>query len=70
MSDGIVHSAGAQLILDALRERLALADALFSDGAYGSRTLLDAAAYLDFTIEQGRWFASLGRPSLHRICFP
>lgn len=47
----ISDSAGAQVILDAIRMRWPWVKHLFADGAYDRRTLLDKAAFLDFVIE-------------------
>jgi transposase len=47
----ISDSAGAQLILDAVRKRWPWLKHLFADGAYDRTKLMDKAAYLDFVIE-------------------
>jgi putative transposase len=47
----ISDSAGAQLILDAIRKRWPWVKHLFADGAYDRAQLMDKAAFLDFTIE-------------------
>lgn len=47
----IADSAGAQLVLDALVKRWPWVKHLFGDAAYDRLTLLDKAAYLDFTLE-------------------
>ena len=47
----ISDSAGAQMILYAIRKRWPCIKHLFADGAYDRRQLLDKAEYLDFTIE-------------------
>jgi transposase len=47
----IADSTGAQLVLDALAKRWPWVKHLFGDAAYDRRTLLDKAAYLDFTVE-------------------
>ena len=47
----IADSTGAQLVLDALVKRWPWVKHLFGDAAYDRRTLLDKAAYLDFTVE-------------------
>jgi len=47
----IADSTGAQLVLDAFVKRWPWGTHLFADAAYGRRTLLDKAAYLDFTAE-------------------
>ena len=47
----IADSTGAQLVLDALVKRWPWIRHLFGDAAYDRRTLLDKAAYLDFTVE-------------------
>ena len=44
-------SAGAQLILDAIRKRWPWVKHLFADGAYDRTQLMDKAAFLDFVIE-------------------
>jgi transposase len=47
----ISDSAGAQAILDALRERWPWVKHLFADGAYDRLQLMDKAAFLAFTLE-------------------
>src|SRR5476649_1129163 len=47
----ISDSAGAQLVLEAIRKRWPTVKHLFADGAYDRTTLLDKAAFLDFVIE-------------------
>jgi transposase len=47
----ISDSAGAQVILDAVRKRWPWLKHLFADGAYDRGKLLDKAAFLDFVIE-------------------
>ena len=47
----ISDSAGAQLILDAVRKRWPWLKHLFADGAYDRTKLMDKAAWLDFVIE-------------------
>jgi putative transposase len=47
----ISDSAGAQVILDAIRKRWPWLKHFFADGAYDRRQLLDKAAFLDFTVE-------------------
>ena len=47
----ISDSAGAQMILDAIRKRWPWLKHLFADGAYDRSTLMDKAAFLDFVIE-------------------
>ena len=47
----ISDSAGAQLILDAVRKRWPWLKHLFADGAYDRTKLMDKAAYLDFVIQ-------------------
>jgi transposase len=47
----ISDSAGAQVILDAIRKRWPWLKHLFADGAYDRGKLLDKAAFLDFVIE-------------------
>jgi transposase len=44
-------SAGAQMILDAVRKRWPWLKHLFADGAYDRTQLMDKAAFLDFVIE-------------------
>ena len=47
----ISDSAGAQMILDAIRKRWPWLKHLFADGAYDRTQLMDKAAFLDFVIE-------------------
>lgn len=47
----ISDSAGAQMILDAIRKRWPWIKHLFADGAYDRRQLMDKAAFLDFVIK-------------------
>lgn len=47
----ISDSAGAQTILNAIRERWPWLKHLFADGAYDRIQLMDKAAFLDFVIE-------------------
>jgi hypothetical protein len=47
----IADSAGAQMILDAIRKRWPWLKHLFADGAYDRGTLMDKAAFRDFTLE-------------------
>ena len=47
----ISDSAGAQLILEAIRKRWPWLKHLFADGAYDRAKLMDQAAFLDFVIE-------------------
>ena len=47
----ILDSAGAQMILDAIRKRWPWLKHLFADGAYDRGQLMDKAAFLDFVIE-------------------
>src|ERR1700722_8962349 len=47
----ISDSAGAQLILDAIRQRWPWLKHLFADGAYDRTQLMDKAAFLDFVVE-------------------
>lgn len=47
----ISDSAGAQMILDAIRKRWPWLKHFFADGAYDRCQLLDKAAFLDFVIE-------------------
>jgi transposase len=47
----ISDSAGAQMILDAVRKRWPWLKHLFADGAYDRTQLMDKAAFLDFVIE-------------------
>lgn len=48
---GISDSAGAQMVLEAIRKRWPWIKHLFADSAYDRRKLMDKAAYLDFVIE-------------------
>ena len=48
---GISDSAGAQMILSAIRKRWPWIKHLFADSAYDRGKLMDKAAYLDFVIE-------------------
>lgn len=50
-SADISDSAGAQMILDAIRKRWPWLKHLFADGAYDRGQLMDKAAFLDFVIE-------------------
>jgi putative transposase len=47
----ISDSAGAQMILDAIRKRWPWLKHLFADGAYDRTQLMDKAAFFDFVIE-------------------
>ena len=47
----ISDSAGAQMILDTIRERWPWLKHLFADGAYERTALMDKAAFLGFVIE-------------------
>ena len=47
----ISDSAGAQMILDAIRKRWPWIKHLFADGAYDRRTLMDKAAAKEFVVE-------------------
>jgi len=47
----ISDSAGAQMILDAIRKRWPWVKHLFADGAYDRAQLMDKAAFLEFVIE-------------------
>lgn len=47
----ISNSAGAQMILDAIRKRWPWVKHLFADSAYDRLQLMDKAAYLDFVVE-------------------
>ncbi len=47
----ISDSAGAQMILDAIRQRWPWLKHVFADGAYDRTQLMDKAAFLDFVIE-------------------
>jgi transposase len=47
----ISDSAGAAMILDAIRRRWPWVKHLFADGAYDRLRLMDKAAYLDFVVE-------------------
>jgi transposase len=48
---GISDSAGAQMVLEAIRKRWPWIKHLFADGSYDRGKLMDKAAYLDFVIE-------------------
>ena len=50
-SADISDSAGAQVILDAIRKRWPWVKHLFADGGYDRLKLMDKAAWLDFTVE-------------------
>jgi putative transposase len=56
----ISDSAGAQMILDAIRERWPWLKHFFADGAYDRGQLMDKAAFLGFVIEVVRRLA--GQP--------
>src|SRR5687767_6795408 len=47
----IADSAGAHVILDAIRKRWPWIKHLFADGAYDRRKLMDKAAFTDFVLE-------------------
>ncbi len=47
----ISDSAGAQMILDAIRKRWPWVKHLFADGAYDCLKLMDKSIYLDFIVE-------------------
>lgn len=47
----ISDSAGAQMILDAIRKRWPWVKHLFADDAYDRLKLMDKATYLDFIVE-------------------
>jgi transposase len=47
----ISDSAGAQMILDAIRKRWPWVKHLFADGAYDRKALMDKAAFKDFVVE-------------------
>lgn len=49
-----LDSAGAQAILDGIRQRWPWVKHLFADGAYDRLMLMDKAAYLDFVVEMIR----------------
>lgn len=49
-TDDISDSAGAQMILDAIRKRWPWVKHLFADAAYDRLTLMNKAAYLDFVV--------------------
>jgi transposase len=53
----ISDSAGAQMILDAIRERWPWLKHFFADGAYDRGQLMDKAAFLGFVIEVVRRLA-------------
>jgi transposase len=63
----ISDSAGAQMILEAIRKRWPWVKHFFADGAYDRLILMDKAAYLDFIVEiirrseQQRGFQALPR---------
>ncbi len=50
-STDIPDSAGARMILDAIRKRWPWVKHLFADGAYDRLRLMDKAAYFDFVPE-------------------
>ncbi|BAF89823.1 transposase [Azorhizobium caulinodans ORS 571] len=50
-SADISDSAGAQMMLDAIRKRWPWVKHLFADAAYDRLKLMDKAAYLDFVVE-------------------
>ena len=50
----VADSTGAKLVLDALQKRWPWVKHLFGDAAYDRRTLMDKAAFMDFTVEIGR----------------
>ncbi len=54
----ISDSAGAQMILDAIRQRWPWLKHLFADGAYDRIQLMDKAAFLNFVIEVVRRIGS------------
>ena len=47
----VADSTGAQHVLDALQTRWPWVKHLFGDAAYDRRTLMDKAAFMDFTVE-------------------
>jgi putative transposase len=47
----ISDSAGAQMILDAIRKRWPWLKLLFADGGYDRTQLMDKAVFLDFVVE-------------------
>lgn len=47
----ISDSAGAQMILDSVRNRWPWLKHLFADGAYDRTKLMDKVAFLDFIVE-------------------
>lgn len=47
----VADSTGAQMVLDVMVKRWPWVKHPFGDAAYDRRTLLDKAAYLDFTVE-------------------
>ena len=55
---GISDSAGAQMILGAIRKRWPWIKHLFADSAYDRGKLMDKAAYLDFVVEVVRRIAA------------
>jgi putative transposase len=50
-SADVADSTGAQLVFDAIVKRWPWVKHLFGNAAYDRRTLLDKAAYLDFTMK-------------------
>jgi transposase len=50
-SADIADSAGAAMILEAIRKRWPWVKHLFADGAYDRLKLMDKAVYLDFVVE-------------------
>lgn len=47
----IADSTGGQMILDALQQRWPWVKHLFGDAAYDRRTMMDKAAFMNFTVE-------------------
>jgi len=56
----VADSTGAQMVLDAIVKRWPWVKHLFGDAAYDRRTLLDKAAYLDFTVKVVRGLQDQG----------
>jgi transposase len=69
-SADISDSAGAQMILDAIRKRWPWLKHLFADGAYDRRRLMDKAAFLDFTVEIVRRIVTVRSPPPSLVAEP
>ena len=50
-SADVADSTGAHMVLDALQKRWPWVKHLFGDAAYDRRTLMDKAAFMDFTVD-------------------